>query len=101
MSRLSKRIVAAIAMIAFPSLASAHEWTCGDRACFPYFFQPGYPVEWPQNFHPRLRDGVPLVNDFENFPEAYHGVGCVWSWQPVARTPRGLVWGTVPHCIGY
>jgi hypothetical protein len=100
MLRLSKIFRLTLALIPCVSLATAHEFICPDETCFPGYFNPGPPIWRPHNFHPRLRDGLPLVNDFQTDPEGYHGVGCVWSRRPVA-SPKGPVWGMVPFCLDY
>lgn len=100
MLRLAKLVF--IIIVGMPSLspAMAQEFICPEGSCFPGDFHPGYPVGRAHNFHPRLRDGLPLVNDFQDYPAGYHGVGCVWSWRPVTAG-KGLRWAVVPFCLDY
>lgn len=100
MVRLSKIVCVVLAVMASASMAAAGEWGCPREGCFPGDYRPAYPAGRVHNFHPRLRDGEPLVNDFLDYPEAYHGVGCVWS-RGVVLTPHGPAWGIVPYCLNY
>lgn len=95
-------IVALILATVMPSLsrATAGEWICPHGGCFPGDFRPGYPIGRAHKFHPRLRDGVPLVTDFRDAPSGYHGVGCVWS-RKLVTTRKGAVWAMVPFCLDY
>lgn len=95
-------IVALVAILMMPGLsaASAGEWICPDGACFPGDFGPGHPIRRAHKFYPRLRDGVPLVNDFRDAPSGYHGVGCIWS-RKLVTTRQGAVWAMVPYCLDY
>jgi len=94
--------IALVIVTALPSLsqATAHELFCPDDACFPGDFRPGYPIGRAHKFHPRLRDGVPLVTDFRDAPAGYHGVGCVWS-RKLVMTRKGAVLAMVPFCLDY
>ena len=100
MLRLLKIVLVIVAAMPSVSQAMAHEWVCPGDACFPGDVGPGYPLGRAHNFHPRLRDGVPLVNDFREAPAGYHGVGCVWSRERV-MTRKGVVWAMVPFCLDY
>jgi hypothetical protein len=94
MLRSAKTFLMMLALFPFASLAMANDFVCRWN-CFTGDFYPRV-----HNFHPRWRDGMPLVNDFQYDPEGYHGVGCVSSWRPVA-TPNGLVWSLFPLCLEY
>lgn len=97
MVRLSRLVIAAVALTQPISLATAHDRACTDVTCLP--LQP--PVHRaPNKFHPILRDGVPMVEDFQHEPEGYFGVACLWAWRPVA-TPAGLTWGLARDCLSY
>ena len=97
MSQLFRSVIAVAALMQWVPLAAAHDWICADVACLP--LQP--PVHRPPgNFHPTLRDGVPMVEDFQYAPEGYYGVACHWAWRPVA-TPAGRVWGLARDCLSY
>ena len=100
MLRLFLLVLIIVAGMPSLSRASAHEWFCPDGACFPGDFHPGHPIGRAHKFRPRLRDGVPLVNDFREAPSGYHGVGCVWS-RKLVRTRQGVVWAMVPYCLDY
>ncbi len=100
MSRLSTIVVALFVLTQAVPVATAHELICPDAACFRGDFLPHWPRARAHNFHPRLRDGVPVVNDFPNDPEGYYGVGCVSSRYPVA-TPDGPAWRWVRYCVTY
>jgi hypothetical protein len=99
------RLLKAILVIgwAMPGLspAIAHELFCRGEACFPGDFGPGYPIGRAHKFHPRLRDGLPLVNDFRDAPAGYHGVGCVWTRERVMTRKGVVVWAMVPFCLDY
>jgi len=96
MSRLSRFVVAIFALTQSVLVATAHDFICLDGACRP----PYYADRALHNFHPRLRDGVPMVDDFQHEPDRYHGVACIWSWRRVA-TPGGPAWGLAPDCHSY
>jgi hypothetical protein len=100
MLRLFTLVVFIVTAMPGLSPATAHELFCPDGACFPGDYRPGYPIGRAHKFYPRLRDGVPLVNDFQDAPSGYHGVGCVWSRKLVA-TRNGDVWAMVPFCLDY
>lgn len=100
MLRSFKVVFVVVTLMAGLSQAVAHEWFCPDGACFPGDFRPGYPIGRAHKFHPRLRDGVPLVTDFREAPSGYNGVGCVWS-RELVMTPKGAVWAMVPFCLDY
>jgi hypothetical protein len=100
MLRLAKVVFAILAAMPTLSLATAHELICPQGPCFPGVSPPGYPVLRAHKFHPRWRDGLPLVNDFQDYPAGYHGMGCVWSWRPVV-TPKGPTWAVIPFCLDY
>lgn len=99
MLRLFKIVLLIVATMPSLSLATAHELICAEGSCFPGDFRPGYPGR-AHNFHPHLRDGVPLVGDFQDYPAGYHGVGCVWS-RVLTATQKGLVWAMAPFCLRY
>lgn len=96
MLRLST-IIALVALTQSVPVATAHELICPNAACD---FLPLWPHARAHNFHPRLRDGVPLVKDFPNDPEGYYGTGCVWSRRPLA-TPAGPQWRWARYCVSY
>jgi hypothetical protein len=97
MLQLSRLAIAVVALMQFMPLAAAHDLVCADVACLP--LQP--PVHRPpSHFHPVLRDGVPMIDDFQYAPEGYYGVACLWAWRPVA-TPTGLKWGLARDCLSY
>jgi hypothetical protein len=100
MLRLST-IVAFLALAQSVPVATAHEMICPDAACFSRAFIPYWPRARAHNFHPRLRDGAPLVKDIQTDPEGYYGTGCVWSWRPVAPTPAGPQWAWTRYCVSY
>jgi hypothetical protein len=100
MSRLFTILVAVLALAQFAPRAAAHVWFCPDGFCLDRGSLPGWPRARAHNFHPRLRDGVPLVNDFPNDPEGYYGVGCIWAWRALA-TPVGPAWRWVRDCVTY
>lgn len=100
MLRLFKIVFVLLAVAAGAPMAAAHEWYCPYGACLPSGFHLGYPIGKVHNFHPRPRDGSPVVNDYPEFPEAYHGVGCVWGRRSVL-TPQGPAWTVVPYCLDY
>ncbi len=100
MMRVAEVLFVMSVMITALSTARAGESVCPDGSCFPGDFRPGHPIGRAHDFRPRLRDGVPLTNDFQDYPEGYHGVGCVWSRRRVA-TRKGLVWAVVPFCLDY
>ena len=99
MLRLSAT-VAFLALMQSAPAATAHELICPDAACFSRHTVPQWPRARAHNFHPRVRDGAPLVNDFPTDPEGYYGAGCVWSWRPVA-TPAGPQWAWTRYCVSY
>jgi hypothetical protein len=101
MLRLCKIVLVIVTAMASLPQAIADEWVCSDEACFPGDFHLGYPVGRAHKFHPRLRDGLPLVNDFREAPAGYHGVGCVWSRERVMTRNRVIVWAMVPFCLDY
>jgi hypothetical protein len=41
-----------------------------------------------------------MLDDFFTDPTDLHGVGCIWSWRPVA-TPSGPAWGIGRDCWRY
>lgn len=91
------RVIAIAALVQLMPPAAAHELACTDVACLP--LRP--PVHRaPSHFHPILRDGAPMVEDFQYAPEGYNGVACLWAWRPVA-TPAGLTWGLARDCLSY
>ena len=97
MSRLSRLVIAVVALTQFMPFAAAHDWACADVACLP--LQP--PVHRPpEHFHPTPWDGVPTVEDFQHAPAGYDGIACLWAWRPVA-TPTGLTWGWARDCLHY
>jgi hypothetical protein len=97
MLQLSRLAIAVVALMQFMPLAAAHDLVCADVACLP--LQP--PVHRPpSHFHPVLRDGVPMIDNFQYAPEGYYGVACLWAWRPVA-TPTGLKWGLARDCLSY
>lgn len=97
MLQLSRLAIAVVALMQFMPLAAAHDLVCTDVACLP--LRP--PVHRPpSHFHPVLRDGVPMIDDFQHAPEGYYGVACLWAWRPVA-TPAGLKWGLARDCLSY
>jgi hypothetical protein len=100
MMRLAKVGFAVLAVMSSVSLATAHEFVCPEGPCFPGETYPGYPVLKAHKFHPRWRDGLPLVNDFQDYPDGHHGVGCVSSWRHVT-TPKGPTWAVIPFCLDY
>jgi hypothetical protein len=101
MLRLCKILVVIVTAMASVSQVTAHEWACSNEACFSGDFRPGYPIGRTHKFHPRLRDGLPLVNDFREAPAGYHGVGCVWSRERVIMRNGVMVWAMVPFCLDY
>jgi hypothetical protein len=101
MLRLVKIVFAFAAATASLSQATAHEWICPDGACFPGDYGPGYPIGRAHKFYPRLRDGLPLVNDFRDAPAGYHGAGCVWTRERVMTRQGLVVWAMVPYCLDY
>jgi hypothetical protein len=101
MLRLFKIVFIIVVAAASVSQATAHEWFCPDSACFPGDVGPGYPIGRAHKFHPRLRDGLPLVTDFRDAPAGYHGAGCVWSRQRVLTRNGAVVWAMVPFCLDY
>jgi hypothetical protein len=72
---------------------------CSDVICFAGTFR-GYPLWRPHNFRPHLRDGIPVVKDYQDYPVGFHGIGCVSSWRLVP-TPTGPAWALVPFCVDY
>ncbi len=101
MLRLLKIVLVIATATVFSGQALALDWICRDQACFPGDYGPGYPIGRAHKFHPRLRDGLPLVNDFRDAPAGYHGVGCVWSRERVMTRKGALVWAMVPFCLDY
>ena len=101
MLRLFKIVLVIVAAIAGLSQATAHEWFCHDEACFPGYYGPGYPIGRAHKFHPRLRDGLPLVTDFKDAPAGYHGAACVWTRERVMTRKGVVVWALVPFCLDY
>jgi hypothetical protein len=97
MSRLLRAVIAVAALIQFTPFAAAHDWVCADVSCLPLQPPAHHP---PGNFHPLLRDGVPMVEDFQYAPEGYYGTACLWAWRPVA-TPNGMTWGLARDCLRY
>jgi hypothetical protein len=95
MSRSFKTILLIIALIPCLSPAKATNFFVCRWNCFFGDYPPHV-----HNFHPRLQDGAPVVDNYQYDPEGYHGVGCVWSWQPVA-TANGPAWALVPTCLQY
>lgn len=100
MSRLFTLVIAILALMQFVPVATAGGLFCPDGFCVDGEYLPWWPRDRAHNFHPRLRDGVPVVNDFPTDPEGYYGAGCIWAWHPV-RTPNGPVrqWGR--YCVTY
>lgn len=97
MLQLSRSVIAVLALIQFMPVAAAHDSGCADVACLP--LQP--PVHRPPgNFHPTSRDGMPMVEDFQEAPEGFYGIACHWAWRPVA-TPTGVAWGLARDCLSY
>jgi hypothetical protein len=97
MSLLIRSVIAVVVIMQWMPLAAAHDLVCADVACLP--LQP--PVHRPPgNFHPTLRDGVPMEEDFQHAPEGYYGIACQWAWRRVA-TPTGLTWGLARDCLSY
>ena len=101
MLRLFSIVFIVVAAMAGLSQARAFDWICRDDACFPGDYGPGYPIGRAHKFYPRLRDGVPLVNDFKDAPAGYHGAGCVWSRKRVLTRNGAVVWAMVPYCLDY
>jgi hypothetical protein len=98
MLRLCKFAIAVAALTQLVGTAAAQDAICGYDGCVGFG-----PVHYPKrlhNFRPRLRDGLPMLDDFFTDPTDFHGVGCIWSWRPVP-TPSGPAWGIGQDCWRY
>ena len=102
MLRVLKALLVIVTVMTSLSQAMAFDWICRrDEACFPGDYGPGYPIGRAHKFHPRLRDGLPLVTDFKDAPSGYHGAGCVWTRERVVTRKGVVVWAMVPFCLEY
>jgi hypothetical protein len=99
MSRLSIVAIAVFALTGSVIYATAHDLSCStDGACFP--FGPPYYAQRLPKFYPGPVDGLPMIEDFQRYPEGFFGVACIWSRRLVV-TPAGPVRRLVRDCFSY
>lgn len=98
MLRLLMFTIVAGVLTQLVATAAAHDAICRYDGCFP--FGPSYHAKRLHNFRPRAWDGMPMMDSFHDDPTGFHGVGCIWSWRPVA-TPSGTMRGIGRDCWRY
>ena len=98
MSRCSRIVAATILLIQSASFAVAGELICRGAVCVEGEYHE--PFHGFYHFHPRLRDGIPMVQNSQDYYDGYHGTGCIWT-ERVMPTPSGPMSVLVPICAYY
>ena len=77
MSRCSGIVAATILLMQSASFAVAGELICQGPVCVEGEYHT--PFHGFYHFHPRLRDGIPMVQNSQDYYDGYHGTGCIWT----------------------
>jgi hypothetical protein len=100
MLRLSRILLATLALTQSAGFASAYELICPWGAVCLRDHAPAHRLKGLHRFRPQPWDGVPVVTDYPDHYDGYHGKSCIWSLRPV-DTPDGPSQKLVPFCAYY